>query len=259
VREAAARMTCQNNLKQIGLGIHNYASAYQDKVPSILTYDGGTNGVGWNTFWGVLLNFVEQDNIYKRAINQGCIWGNGVANIAGSVPIYLCPSDPTYNSNGQCTTGSGWAACSYGPVDRMFGIQNYSNGYTGSLLGPNYKIGNIPDGSSNQIAVVERWSSYPAYGWSNAWAYPEGGGTPWGWNPYGSAYGPWGLQYTPQYSPTKSANNAVHPYYPNTGHSTCQCLLMDGHVKGFGPSVGSQTWQWACTPDDGNVLGADMP
>src|SRR3989454_5609532 len=71
VREAAARMKCQNNLKQMGLGIHNYASAYNDKLPAQSNYQQST--VGYNTFFGALLTFIEQDNVYKKAYNTGAI------------------------------------------------------------------------------------------------------------------------------------------------------------------------------------------
>lgn len=66
VREAAARMSCSNNLKQIGLALHNYESSNK-KFPS---GGEGKNGNGvtvfdnWSTF-GYLLPYVEQDNVAK--------------------------------------------------------------------------------------------------------------------------------------------------------------------------------------------------
>src|SRR5215510_15058717 len=69
VREAAARMQCANNLKQIGLAVHNYADA-NEKVPNAWLYQ--WNGFGGNspnrditTFWHLILPFIEQDNLYK--------------------------------------------------------------------------------------------------------------------------------------------------------------------------------------------------
>src|SRR6476661_1952455 len=63
VREAAARMKCSNNLKQIGLGLHNYASAYQ-KFPMGQRY--GTGSVGSANWRVELFSFMEQDNLYKQ-------------------------------------------------------------------------------------------------------------------------------------------------------------------------------------------------
>src|SRR5690349_9027740 len=59
VREAAARMSCQNNLKQIGLAAHNYASTYNDYLPPSYLDD------QWATWAVLLLPFMEQNNVYQ--------------------------------------------------------------------------------------------------------------------------------------------------------------------------------------------------
>ncbi|MGL4422034.1 MAG: DUF1559 domain-containing protein, partial [Gemmataceae bacterium] len=64
VREAAARSTCQNNLKQMGLGIHNYASANGDKLPMLGEFEEGGH---WTAF---ILPYMEQDNVF-RALSFG--------------------------------------------------------------------------------------------------------------------------------------------------------------------------------------------
>src|SRR5262245_51270148 len=61
VREAAARLSCTNNLKQIGLAYQNYHSSY-DKFPV-----GANNNPATTHGWGLpLLPFIEQDNLYKQ-------------------------------------------------------------------------------------------------------------------------------------------------------------------------------------------------
>src|SRR5687767_1550612 len=59
VREAAARMKCSNNLKQIGLAVHNYHDTLS-KLPN--AFDPAT-GLSWHV---LILPYVEQDNLYKR-------------------------------------------------------------------------------------------------------------------------------------------------------------------------------------------------
>ena len=60
VRETANRSQCANNLKQIGLAIHNYHDTYLELPPARLDYDGGVT-------WAVLiLPFVEQGNFYNQ-------------------------------------------------------------------------------------------------------------------------------------------------------------------------------------------------
>ena len=58
VREAANRMKCQNNLKQMGLAIHNYHDSYQAFPATYIRQD-------WATWAVLILPYIEQDNVYK--------------------------------------------------------------------------------------------------------------------------------------------------------------------------------------------------
>src|SRR5215831_1689106 len=101
VREAAARSQCTNNLKQIGLALHNYHDVYKGFPPGYVDLNTDPNstpdndqgpGWGWATF---LLPYLEQDNVYKQ-INLGVTVGTGVnAQISQyALTIYQCPADP---------------------------------------------------------------------------------------------------------------------------------------------------------------------
>jgi len=253
VREAAARSTCSNNLKQMGVSFHNYASANQDKLPPML--DRGPNGTPayWMTFFYSMLPFIEQDAIYKRA--QGTdSWGNNNHNAV--VKTFICPSDSSH-ANSLVTTGAtGWAGVSYAPNYYMFALANsYDSGKGVNINGSKYNIGNIADGTSTTVGVVERFTSFPAYGWSNAWNYPMSASY-WGWNSQGSVYGPWGI-YLPQTSVRPSGTNPAHPYYPNSAHTTMQTLMMDGSIKSVASSISQATWNAVVQADDGVVVGND--
>jgi prepilin-type N-terminal cleavage/methylation domain-containing protein/prepilin-type processing-associated H-X9-DG protein len=121
VREAAARMVCTNNLKQIGLAQHNYHSAYGKFTPGLV---GNPNGHTYlqtpsdtivpkcvDSFI-LMLPYIEQNNIYAawkfdvglgdptltpphvRESNWGPVDGpTGPSNASRSVKIYMCPSD----------------------------------------------------------------------------------------------------------------------------------------------------------------------
>jgi len=252
VREAAARMSCTNNLKQMILASHSFNDANQ-RLPRMLTYD--NNSVGWNTWYGQILPYIEQTNVVNKALGSGSIWGNGVNTIV--IKTFLCPSDPTMNNG---LTANGWGGSSYAPTSMMFGTTTYQDTASGqTVTAGRYTVGNIPDGTSNTIGMVERLGICPYYGWSNAWAYPEAGN--WNWNSNGSAYGPWS-SYLPMINPP--TNNYVgnqapaHPYYPTSKHTaSLQVGMMDGSVRGVAASVGQTTWNYATTPDDGFVLGSD--
>jgi len=109
VREAAARMSCSNNLKQLAIGVHSYHDAY-GKFPSngpADTYNAA--GANWSWLAKILPN-IEQGNIYGQLgidnvpsnhLNQNAAT---LAAIALPVKTFLCPSDIAINGNPRTNT-----------------------------------------------------------------------------------------------------------------------------------------------------------
>src|ERR1700724_1945709 len=64
VREAAARMSCSNNLKQFGVALHNYHSGVGQFPPSYRGFDAGNTSTQGSLFY-IILPYMEQDNVYK--------------------------------------------------------------------------------------------------------------------------------------------------------------------------------------------------
>jgi len=245
VREAAARMSCSNNLKQLGVGIHNYASANQDKLPPGFLYTGQM----WSPFFCNLLPYIEQDNLYRVAQAATASWGGSAPTQV--VKTYLCPSDSTHNAG--INPLSGYAGMSYARNYQLFDTSTAAiNGQ--SANSSRYTIGNIPDGTSNTVGITERYVYATGNTGGMTWAHHYQGG-PWGYHQY---YAPvfhiWSTGL-PQFGVKQ--NGAVY-YLPQSGHSTTiQTLLMDGSVKGVSSGVNSTTWYNACIPDDGQVLGSN--
>jgi prepilin-type processing-associated H-X9-DG protein len=95
VREAAARMSCSNNLKQIGLGLHNFhdtTGAFPSGHVELLDASGNYQ---YYSSWAIdLLPYIEQDNLWKKYNNN--IPNQDLANQAvvnTPVKTYMCPSD----------------------------------------------------------------------------------------------------------------------------------------------------------------------
>ena len=183
VREAAAKTQCGNNMKQIGLGIHNYESTYGKLPPggqgltpsapySISWY---TNGAGTpmpdpflpgykqaHSVFVHLLPFVEQDNIAKQ-FDLNTPYNGSAGNIAASknvVKIYLCPSDALRGNNADV---EGFGACDYGATLHC-NINPDPNGtpvngsqflIPGALGSRQVSFAEITDGTSNTIAIAE--------------------------------------------------------------------------------------------------------
>jgi prepilin-type N-terminal cleavage/methylation domain-containing protein len=90
VRDAAARMKCQNNLKQIGLALHNYESANRFFPPAYTV----ALSTPASTSWGVyILPYIEQNNLYQQYNLSGAI-GTNNAVISTPLKIFQCPATP---------------------------------------------------------------------------------------------------------------------------------------------------------------------
>jgi prepilin-type N-terminal cleavage/methylation domain-containing protein len=138
VREAAQTLQCQNNYKQIGLAVHDYASTFGTVPPAYTYYPLQGQPVAgalkdYENIFYRLLPYLEQDNVYNLGQNIAGFkaWGGSGPpyNAATTPPVnsqiiktYICPSDPTLPTNidpGQQLIPPG------GPIDNGFASGNY--------------------------------------------------------------------------------------------------------------------------------------
>jgi prepilin-type N-terminal cleavage/methylation domain-containing protein/prepilin-type processing-associated H-X9-DG protein len=162
-REAARRAQCINNLKQIGLGLHNYHSA-QNTFPLGGTVNWSSSYGGGNQAWGtwsaqaLLLGYMDGQPLYNSAnFNWVCCWSAGW-NVNSTVTCavintFICPSDglspiPTQNDIWTGETNNYFA--SVGPATDFY---NPSGLFAESMLC--YGVQNCTDGTSNTIAFGE--------------------------------------------------------------------------------------------------------
>jgi prepilin-type N-terminal cleavage/methylation domain-containing protein len=157
VREAANRISCTNNLKQIVLATHNCHDAY-GKLPPVVgpfptptangfdpvNFSTGQQGVG--VPFQYLLPFIEQQNLSNQMLTLNpCVPGTSGCSPLGwddpfnthSIPVktYICPSDPSVGSDGLCPQNPGTpfaAACSYAANGLVFDSCIYTPGTTGT-------------------------------------------------------------------------------------------------------------------------------
>jgi len=208
VREAAARMQCTNNLKQIGLALHNHESTYgyfptaggQSQALGQLNTPFVVNG------WGAqILPYIEQDNLNKYVLLGAGTWQAALGKAPEEVPvkIFNCPSRPARGSQ-VASWGSVYPCGDYAGVQvewlkgdgdsdewmlnrrpssntaQAFGgiitkggqLMGTAAPWTGSIIYGTVKAVNVTDGTSNTIAIGEKAVSSRQYQ-SKVWDWWE--------------------------------------------------------------------------------------
>jgi prepilin-type N-terminal cleavage/methylation domain-containing protein len=197
VREAANLLSCRNNLKQIGLAMHNYHDTqhtfpvgYYDPTP----WPQLDNGPGWG--WGAfLLPFLEQNNLFRR-INFNLDVGDP-ANAAIRMTFlksFFCPSDILFTTFTVTDGGSNsWqvAQGSYVACNGNDGVDDFTTPpHTGPFVRATvgYRFADITDGLSNTMFVGDRTAKLSYSTWV--------GGPTGALNPFLLAPGNYGAEVT---------------------------------------------------------------
>ena len=291
VREAAARMSCSNNLKQVGLAMHNYHDAY-GKLP----YGEGPGnpadpittrrGCCWGDWQTLILPYIEQDNMFKQYKNLGGddIKGMAITGTANRlrygdspnvefvtsqrIKILTCPSD-TPNPGAISTTINGvvYRITSHNYVANYGNTNNYQVDITtpvdlrfgGAPFGWAPQIGGLttmPDGTSNTMLASETLQGIGSDLRGFSW-----------WAP--------GAQFTTVYPPntsspdivTQNCNNQPSMGLPcvNNGGSWniqaarsrhsggVQAVMGDGSVRFVQQSIDINIWRAVSTTRGGEV------
>jgi prepilin-type N-terminal cleavage/methylation domain-containing protein len=277
IREAANRMKCSNNLKQLGLGMHNYHDTTGTLTPVV-----SPSGCCWGTWTIPILPYIEQDNAFRRYRN----WG-GTDTVASGYPsaglgrygsspnttnvtarryaVFSCPSDQNNapisgitNLNYVPNGGSGGTYGSSGPAPvpqgyrRMAGMFDGAYPYTHVLT-----LTDVTDGLTNTIMFGEVLQGQGRDLRGFAW--------------WGDA-----AAFSTYYPPNTTANDLIYTTYycnnlPQRGlpcsgaggahfssrsrHPTGVMAGMgDGSVRFVRNSIDRMTWLWLGPPNDGLVV-----
>lgn len=268
-REAARRSSCKNNLKQIGLALHNYLDTH-----SVLPY-----GWAWDTGYGPytrsretwmqqILPYIDQAPLYNAYIQEDFAYTHGSSHRFSIIPALVCPSNPSANFSiafrgnyGMCAgkTNESWGSVT---GDGMF--YRYSK----------TKFRDVTDGTSNTImggeGVARPNGPSASTPWGEVGNYWGGGSTH-----HGSAFN----TAEPPNSPVPDCNYSCANYdmaqFPcagtNAGPVTCtgtrrtysrsfhvggvHILLADGAVRFISDNIDLGTWQALSTRAGQEVLG----
>jgi prepilin-type N-terminal cleavage/methylation domain-containing protein len=255
VRDAANRAVSENNLKQMTLATHEFASAHNGDMPPIFgnyPYNSYGSGGGYGSYFFHLLPYIEQTNLYNSSAQSIWLWtGSGWTQgtqyssylLSGKdVKIYTAPGDPTY--------APGLGGASY-QVNEL-AISWSSN------IGKSYG-----DGLSNTVFLAEHYEQALVWGltwqgqccnYGNGWSYS------WGYSQQTNHWWDTTPLYYPSYPPFQN-----HPAPSQAYMSQLQSLsdggilvgLGDGSVRGVSNGISYSTWYAVHTPDSGDVPGSD--
>ena len=279
-REAARRSQCLNNLKQIGLGLHNYHDTHNAFPPGWIganpatgAHDvNGPNGFGWGT---MMLPYIEQGNLYDQFRFSLSIIDNTTGTptnkslLATKLSVFACPSDPHEDTWEIEPEGGGTPIARLATANYvgLFGFQ-----YVGALSDPagdrdlhvceelapgqqcagdgvffhnsRITIGHITDGTSNTIMVGERASQVGSNvdPFYSTWT----GVVPDGEEAFARVLG----------STDHSPNGGMHAEDFSSRHTGgAHFILGDGHAKFISENVDLLVFRAIGTRAKGEVVG----
>jgi prepilin-type N-terminal cleavage/methylation domain-containing protein len=278
VREAAARLSCSNNAKQIGLATINYTNDNKNKLPYFML-PGGATAPTWSatttgptganvpappygTALYFILPYVEQNQVYSLDASgsnneytlKTLVSGATKAAYQYNIPIFNCPSDPS---------GEGYSLVqdpSYSPtVPYQWGASNYAVNflvfYSGTTSDTRVKYpAMLTRGTSNTVLYAEKYSNCSTTGGKqggSAWGYPI--------YPVGSGsycyYAAFNLDnlstVTPKFQPLAGACDPTVASTPHAGGTVVS--LADGSVRTVARNISSTTWATACSQGNPSV------
>jgi prepilin-type N-terminal cleavage/methylation domain-containing protein/prepilin-type processing-associated H-X9-DG protein len=291
-REAAARIKCLNNLKQIGLAVHNYETANQ-KFPPAGVYPVGQTSPDTYSIHARILPYIEQANIYALVdLNAPAISQPTV--VAQRIAMYMCPVElrdeprvsPTLTRYPLCYAANVGTWFVYDP--------NTGTGGNGAFpMNKGLKATQYPDGLSNTIgfAEVKAYGSYllgtglppntpppatPAQqlalggslkseishtGWTEGQTFQTGVTFVFPPNTQVLYTDPSGCIWDVDYVSNRDGSSATRLSYASMisrsshGGGIVNVLLMDGSARSVHDSISQATWWALGTRNGGEILG----
>ncbi len=258
-REAARRAACKNNIRQLGLALHNYESTHRTFPIGVLGTSGSTTAANPLTTWQVLLlPQIEQTALYNQYnFSLRFDASANAAAVAQPVPMYLCPSQPVT-----------------GLVNNLFAPSHFA-GNAGTILGSNngllypmsaIRMADLTDGPSSTIVAGE--IAWEIGGWARGAVNSGSGGGGGGGGGGGTGQGfarsvlRW-WQATAACAkpgmnpPVTTCSNSIERQFQFSSLHTggCHFVMGDGSVKFLSENMDVIVFSGLLTRQGGEVIG----
>ncbi len=250
-RETARRMQCANNLKQIGLGLHNYESTFK-KFPV------GSIESNFISAFASILPHLEQGNTYAKYDFSKYYTRPENAEVSKQwMPTYLCPSmvlpREVPETRGREVGGPSSYLLNEGTASYMVKNDGMFGAYwpTFGNNNPHIGFGNITDGTSHTLAVSETTYNYKDYKWSDSLPAPLGGSVRHGLARWVVGY-PRVAMGTTRFR-INDFTTATLEGYSSQHTGGVNALLMDGSVHFISDSVNPTSFNAMSTRAGGEV------
>jgi prepilin-type N-terminal cleavage/methylation domain-containing protein/prepilin-type processing-associated H-X9-DG protein len=272
-REAARRSSCANNLRQIGVAVHDFENVYKRLPPGAAWRNGGPNPFNRGSTLVYLLPYLEELSLFNafdfRSTNTDNTMLGDTRVAAATISTYLCPSDTreaaydglvphnyaassgptTVYDNPECSCNHPWQSFALAPLDDP---KNFAGPFTrtGTMVG----LKRVTDGLSKTIFFGEVRPDCSEHA-RNGWAITNNG------NGYCTTIIP--INYD------SCQANAADPCHRSCNWNTevgfksahadgAQFLFGDGSVHFLVESIDHQTYQYLGGKSDGGIVSVDF-
>lgn len=227
VRAAAQRITCGNNIRQIGLALQNYHSARQTFPPGGVEFRNSRNPLARQLAWSAyLLPFIEQNNVHQQIdFNQAFDSPANAVAAASVISTYICPS-----SLRGSRLSEGRGPSDYGGIfgERINSPNNPPKGLM--VYDKTYSFRDVRDGTSSTLIVAED-SDFSDGQWIN------------GRNIFDQAFA---INQAPDFE------NDIRSRHPQGANG----VFADGHVQFLSENMDLYLLGAICSRDGGEVVGS---
>lgn len=256
-REAARRSQCKNNLKQIGLALHNYHDTSK-MFPSLEIQDAGFMSAANNNWGGyagnwltLILPYVDQAPMYN-SINFGASWsaGNNPVAFKQKYNVFVCPSNPVqdqlWSTNSHIVHYFAMSGGTNNPAGGLERISWANGGTNGTEIwkgmfyhSSSVSMAAITDGTSNTVAIAEALGYQP----SSLQAIT-------------SVADGRGMMFSAVTSSQYQINTINRWFSASSFHvGGCHVLMADGAVRFISQNINAPTWQYLGGVSDANIIG----